>query len=443
MTRREKFGKWVYTLLTLALLAAAALQLADYLSLRTWQGTAGAARYSEEALEEEAARLLEPDSFTVSSGDHSGRMALVTSQTAFFNELFRDSYAYLEEVFAEKDEPVSISREELGALVPACRYLYSCERSSSVLAEALDMQISDDFRFREIWILPLAGGKTGAAAVFVLPGESAFLIQVRENRTIVSGGELQDTIRRAADSLGENYFDSVRAFGDRFAESFPIADQTLSAAYIPWRKVPADLSYEAALQTASRYFAYPELVRGEQYAGGSVFTDDRLSVRISPNGLVDYLQTPSGSAQSADLNRAYALALQFLEEDLNHEETVWETLLESVESLPDGYVFTWNYKIDGIPVLLEEKLLRENGMTGAVEIEVREGAVYHMRRFLLTIERGMFRPVVEEESQLAVLSRYAAVTVSGMDRVYRLTESEAVPYWRIDAGQDVFYEKVR
>ena len=442
MTRRDRFLKWVYGILTASLLAAAVWQLSDYLTLRTWQGGSGTARYAVDAQEEEAARLLKPDVFTVSSGDYSGRMALVTSQTAFYNELFADSCAYLEDVFTGQTEPVPVDLKELAAFVPACRYYYACTRSSAALAEALGVSVAGSFLFREIWIIPLSEGKSGPAALFVLPGESAYLAEVSELRT-VSGEALQQTVRRAAESLGENYFDSVGAFGDRFLSSFPIADRTVTSSYIPWRQLAADTSYDAAFQTASRFFAYPELVRGEEYAEGIVFTDDRVSVRISENGLIDYLQTPSQTAAPVNINRAYALAAQFLETDLDNETTVWETVLESVLPTEGGYVFTWNYKIDGVPIILEESLLKESGMTGAVQIEVRNGAVYRMRRFELVVERGMLRPRLEEETQLDVLSRYANLDVEEMERVYRLADGEAVPYWRIRTGSDVFYEKVR
>ena len=446
--KRVKVLNFLYWIVLLLLLAMAAWQFITFIN--TWTLMDREQTYTRTSQEYDSSEWMQPLYMVASSGRRQGRVSLVTTQTAFYQEAYDASWKLLRELLSAGSlqiDCITYAEAEDGNLF--CRYAYESDRNTRMLEAAcgltegiLDWE-GEPFSFREIRIRPSGGLRTSPAICLTEAGQSRVLhIQTDMDLTEISD-TLDQKLLEICDALGDPYLDSAYAFPGRFTTHLYLRDQDKPETVTPWRVRTIPITDQTeGLSAAAHFFDYTELIHAEKYGEDSwIFTDDRVSVRLSAAGIVDCVRTSVPTGTTLGIGEAYEIAMEYLKRDLRIDPTPLEYYLSQVEQTPKGYVFYWNYMKDGRPVQPDETLLQENDMKSALQIEVRGSQVYRYRRWRFDVESSEIRIRVLQNSEIRIINEWKALEWDQILPVYRIENGEAVLYWQFSYKGRKRYER--
>lgn len=451
--KRIRWGTILYALILTVLLMLAGWQLFTFLGLWTHRGNASFASSEGGSVQEldQQAGILRPMRIYASSGEREGRSSLVDDQTGHYERLYEASWQFMREVLSYGEETKILPKEEVTTEGALCRYEYALSLDARTVGERTGWLYTGDFSFQEIWMVPAQSVRENAY-VYLVDQEEGQVLQIAS-----PGVQWQDEVNtkllevvgEICSALGEKYLDASYVFAGVFGRSFYFRDQREPQTKILWDFTLEEFSRENSEKIAARFFDDSGLMRGKSYQESAwIFTDDRCTVRIQDNGMIDYVKTPVDAREDRiSVDAAYDAAFAFLQQDLSHDEYPLGTYLCGIEETEEGYIFYWNYKADDLPVIPGEAFLEENGMKASIQIEVQNGEVYRYDRWRIQQNRNLYRPWVISEGAVEALDRFAEYEKEGwekLDMVCLLEEDgTAAFYWRLSVSGVNCYERVR
>lgn len=457
--KKRRWGLILYILCVAALLVLAGLQLSSFLNLWTHRGTSVTEDYRVSSVQEtdQMAGILRPLRIYAASGENRGRCSLISDRTGHYSGLYEDSWQFLCQLLQNDADVSMIQSEEIEAYAASCRYTYAAELSAEMLKDQTGWTFSSDFAFHELMMVPAQRVKE-SACIYLINEEkrTAMRIASRELKwQSEANSRLLERMQSVCAVLGENYLQTEDIFAGRFSRSLYLRDQNEPETIGYWTLRPAfeQWSEDECRKAAEHYFEFPELIRSESYQNDAwIFTDDRCTVRVKQNGMIDYVKTPAAPAStSISAARAYEIAWAFLQEDLNGAaELAPGVYLEDYEKTREGHCFYFNYKINDREVLPEEELLNEEGMRAAAEIEIKNNEVSRYRRLYMAVEQNPYRMRVIKDSAVKAIDRMtkrfpelSGISWHQLRAVYRISAAEAALVWQLTAGEQIYYEEVQ
>lgn len=448
--KKIRWGLILYALILIALLALAGWQLSAFLQMWTHRGSSGSDFGTAGSVQQldQWAGILRPMRIYASSGEQKGRSSLVNDQTQHYEALYEASWSFLKEVLSSGEEVrASDTIQEKGAI---CRYEYALDLDAQMVRAQTEWAYSEEFSFQEVWMVPAQSVRENAR-VYLIDRENSQSLEIVSTQVqwqSETNTRLLEEIGAVCATLGEKYLDASYTFPNVFRESFYMRDQTEPETKMLWQIVEeGDFTQESCREIAGRFFDYPELMQGESYQESAwIFTDDRCTVRVQENGLIDYVKTPVNTQESEmTIAQAYDVAFAFLEREMAYDEYPLGTYLCAAEKTEEGYRFCWNYKADDLPVIPANDFLEETGLEAAIQIEVRGQEVYRYSRWRIQQDRNLYRPQVIAEGAVEALNRFSAYVNEGWENleiVCLLENGESVFYWELTASGVKYYERV-
>lgn len=456
--KKGRWGLTLYVLCVILLLALAGAQLASFLDLWTHRGSSEIQDYSGGLTQEtdQLAGILRPLRMYVSSGETDGRCSLVSDRTGHYSALYKDSWQFLCSILQNAADIKMIESGEAAVNSAACRYTYGLALTAEMLKDQTGWAFSSEFVFHEIVLAPAQNIKE-KACLYLINEDTQKAMQVVSGEIQWQSEEnvrLRERMKTVCEALGENYLMTRQVFAGRFSRSLYLRDQNTPETIGYWSLRPAlqEWSQEACREEAGHFFEYPELIRSESYQPDAwIFTDDRCTVRIKQNGVIDYVKTPTAQ-EDAPLSAAgaYEIAWAFLQEELSDSEQAPGTYLSEIAVTPTGYCFYFNYKMNDREVFPDERLFSQEGMKAAVEIEIQNHEVYRYRRLKVVEEQNPYRMRILTDSPVKALDRMilADPELNGLQwqdlrMIYRISGAEAELDWQLEAEGKLYYEKVQ
>ncbi len=435
--KKIRWGLLLYALILIALLALAGWQLSEFLKMWTYRGNSGYDYGTTGSVQQldQWAGILRPMRIYASSGEQKGRSSLVHDQTQHYEALYEASWIFLKEVLSSCEEvQVLDTIQEKEAI---CRYEYALDLDTQMIREQTEWTYAEDFSFQEVWMVP-AQSVRESAHVYLINRENnqaLEIISMQVQWQSETNTRLLEEIRSVCSTSGEKYLNTSYTFPNVFRESFYMRDQTEPETKMLWKVLEeGEFAQERCREIAGRFFDDPELMQGESYQESAwIFTDDRCSVRVQENGLIDYVKTPVNTQRNEiSIAQAYDVAYTFLEREMAYDEYPLGTYLCAAEKTEEGYRFWWNYKADDLPVIPTDGFWEEVGREAAIQIEVRGQEVYRYSRWRIQQDRNLYRPQVIAESAIDALNRFSEYVNEGWENleiVCLLEDREAAFYW--------------
>lgn len=449
--KKIRWGLILYALILIALLTLAGWQLSTFLRMWTHRGTSGYDTGTAGSVQQldQWAGILRPMRIYASSGEQEGRSSLVSDQTQHYEALYEASWLFFQEVLSSCEE-VQILDEihEKGAI---CRYEYALDLDAQMVRAQTEWMYAEDFSFQEVWMIPAQSVRENAH-VYLINRENSQALKIESTQVQWQSEintKLLEVIGSVCSALGEKYLDASYTFPDVFHSSFYMRDQAEPETKILWQVVEeGEFTQESCQEIAARFFDYPDLMQGESYQESAwIFTDDRCTVRIQENGMIDYVKTLVNTQESEiTIAEAYDIAFAFLEREMSFDEYPLGTYLCSVEKTEEGYLFCWNYKADDLPVIPTDGIWKEMERTAAIQIEIQGQEVYRYSRWRVQQDRNLYRPQVIAESVIDALNRFSEYVNEGWENleiVCLLENGESVFYWELTASGVKYYERVQ
>lgn len=456
--KKGRWGLTIYVLCVILLLVLAGSQLASFLNIWTHRGSSETQEYSGGLTQEtdQLAGILRPLRMYVSSGENEGRCSLVSDRTGHYGGLYKDSWQFLCSILQNAANIKMIGTDEAAVNSAACRYTYGVALTAEMLRDQTGWAFSSEFAFHEIVLAPAQNVKE-KACLYLVNEDTQKIMQIVSEKIQWQSEEnvrLLERMKTVCNALGENYLITQQVFAGCFRRSLYLRDQNAPETIGYWSLWPAlqEWSQEACREEAGHFFEYPELIRSESYQPDAwIFTDDRCTVRIKQNGVIDYVKTPTAQ-EEAPLSAAgaYEIAWAFLQEDLRDSVQSPGTYLAEVAETSTGYCFYFNYKVNDREVLPDETLFNQEGLKAAVEIEIQNHEVCRYRRLKVVEEQNPYRMRILIDSPIKALDRMIQAVPElkklqwqDLRMIYRISEGEVELDWQLEAEGKFYYEHVQ
>lgn len=201
------------------------------------------------------------------------------------------------------------------------------------------------------------------------------------------------------------------------------------------------------------FFAYPDTVNERivpdeslQEKTGLILANEKLTLRIYPDGRVVYLETLTDlEKEEISLSDAYDLAEAFLEQDLERFPCdPMKVVFAGYESEGPVKVFYYDYQLEETELVLDEALTREWGQEWgqphSIRIEIYGSGVRQYERYVM--EASLIRRRSTSYQWIEVMDRMVQMGQMPLSRpelVYVQKGQTLMPMWRTQTKNGYVY----
>lgn len=341
--------------------------------------------------------LLDPKEIYVTlGGQENGAFVRLLPENDEYVQTAQDMMAVLRTLLNEGEvTEVEISELPKGRLMGAMKL--SFEVKTSALMEAFQIQkVLPEMMISTVYLCPsIRQGDMVEVYLLDEGGSRACRVQGGER-------ELESNLALYADLLkdgsmifagAERYIEAGCAYENVFSRGV-FAREVSDNMDLPRGSLSSAFRFGGVVRLGSmnayalRYFEYPDAVSHIQVEDYLVFSNEKITIRLTEDGFMQYVQTPTDAEKySTDVETAYQLALQFLKSDMAYAE---ETNLTPVltEYTCDGieYTFYFDYEVNGIPLDLAVYPKIMSGASHAAQVTVMGNMVREAKRWVLRID---------------------------------------------------------
>ncbi len=387
------------------------------------------------------ASLLTPGAMYITLGSEDGAFIRIETEDEAFGSLFSDCLQLAKRMsmsnwFVE-DSSGHLPRQE-AAIV----FSYPVLMNMDLIREEMELSFGEElsYAFDQLWILPSLEAmetpriflvNTGAENIMRLEAGSR---EWEENLSVYSEMLLLGTTR------DRTYLESSFVF-DKPADNGGFILQPSQKEIILTGKIGSYfnspvMSKEEIKKRISAYglsfFEYPDTVTVDQDDDRTIYMNEKISLRINRNGLVEYVETLTNlEKEKVSLKEAYRIAFDFLLLDLSRQSGIHPVpVFAGYEEKQDEYVFYFDYMLDHHMLVPR---LTGSSLEHACRIVVRGTKVQRSERLALELHLNRDRKALTY-SWLDMANREEAATKKLPLLVYYDVNGTIVPRWVMETN---------
>lgn len=384
----------------------------------------------QEVQPDEEANMMEPAELYITLGGNEGSYARLTRREDGFSDVFLQAYALMRRIMltGEITEAAQLPWEK-----EACILSFDFTMEGLIAAEQMELPKDrlPEILWDEIWVLP-AKSREEQSQVYLLDSEAGSYICFQykgwnweENQLLL------DELMRQAAQLKKHYFSSEAAWPGRQLKSDYVLEQTQRekiraiTAYPGFTREKA-LDPNVVSSHVMRLFEYPDTVTVKAEDTRIVFSNEKITVKADESGRLQYVETlTEAEKEPLAMREAYQLAVGFVKEELRwSDDSESGFIFSDYEVQENGYVFYFNYVIDGIPYRMEAAKIAQWRLAYPIKVTVEGSKVRRYERYVLNFE-------VEPESEQALNSTWQDAMNALAKKGWTLREVPKLTYYFI------------
>jgi hypothetical protein len=188
------------------------------------------------------------------------------------------------------------------------------------------------------------------------------------------------------------------------------------------------------------FFEYPDTVTEKYLEDDLLLSNEKMTVRLSPEGHLVYVETLTGDEKTEmSLSEAYDAAAAFIRKDMALSSGYsWKFV--GYESLGEETVFYFDYTIDGYLCPIDPLIGQKWGMSHPVVITVYGSRVRRYERYVCAVQ-------MKEVSQMRydwkeMMDRCAREEIEVIEPpclTYQMTRGQLFLVWKIVSPDQTLY----
>lgn len=388
------------------------------------------------------ASILTPGAIYITLGGEDKAFARLDAKEAAFLPLYEDCLSLLKKML-ESDWFVEERASDLPYEEAALVMSYPIPMEGDLIRQELELSFGEEinYAFEEIWILPSLQ-EMQMPRVYLVDPAASFVLRLEvgerqweENLAVYQAMLLEGTTR------GREYLEAFRVFGIQIPGGFvrqPLVKETVVSGKIDPYFESLRLSEEENQARIASYglsfFEYPDTVTVDSFENGVIYMNEKISLRIGKNGLVEYVETLTDlEKQRVGISEAYRIAQEFLEKDLSRQAGLKpQTAFAGYETSSGGYIFYFDYMLDEHPLQID---LSGTSLVHACKITVRGTKVQRSER--LAVELLLESEVTPlNYSWLDMANQEDGIELTHVPTLfYREVNGTLIPRWLIKAKE--------
>lgn len=454
--QKVKRGGYIVIVVSLILLSIAQVY-------QLWQTSFSEGRLSRPTTQDPprdtSANLLEPVSIYISMGaSDEGRYGNVSRNVQYFSQLFSSSYSLLQVLLTQEGRTLEeVKEEDLPWDKAVCVYRYAFSMDSRLVEAQLSTNLGKSFTFQEVWIMP-AVTMAEEPYCYFLDWESETYYRISGN-VYRRQGTVQAFLEQftgISELISKDYISAKRTLPDRFSDNVFLKDKESKIVLYdvslsePFLTQDSELDENAAQRYAMHFFQHPDMVRQTADENEILYADEKITLKIRSNGLIQYVETLTDSDHaSVSFKDAYQLACGFLKEDIEADANrVFETYLCGYEEgdNPNSYSFYFNYRFNDIPFVMDSQRLQDWKMKAPVEIYVEGSKVRAYKRYIVKKEMAPYHMIEIQTSYIQALDMFFESYPNWSDQrltdfspIYQQHGDEVSLIWMMEMNQQRYY----
>ncbi|MBQ7058521.1 MAG: hypothetical protein IJM83_04370 [Firmicutes bacterium] len=388
--------------------------------------------------------MISPKTIYISLKGQTGFVG-VPDGTGDHLELLAESLALLHDVM-----PASILMTEEESELPLLGTVCCLDLPLSLGAEAIraEMDVPEnrfpDGSFDQIWIVPARSLTEDVRICFYNTNDKTLRISAGGSYTMESNQSLLKTIVDLVHTVDTDYVWQELAFPGVFPRDGFLQTEGRSSG-TRGQILSAFLQDETMIEVRMRrygmsFFDYPDTVSEKTLGEDLLLSNEKMTVRLSPDGHMVYVQTLTGDEKTpVGLSEAYDTAAAFIRKDMASQSGIgWK--LSGYETIGEETVFYFDYVIDGYLCPLDESLQEEWSMPAPIVVTISGSKVRRYERFVCTVQMGEISELRYNWKEIMDRCAREEIEVSEPPRLsYQMTHGQLFLVWTIKGPDETLY----
>ena len=394
---------------------------------------------TEPVAEETDASMIQPQTIYISLKGQSGFIG-VPEGTGDYVALLEKSLLLLSDVMPAS---VPVTEADVPLLGTVCCLDLETVFGSEVICSQMSVPENrfPEGSFDQIWILPARSLTEDVKIYYYNSHTGALSVQTGGAYRLESNLALLQSIVELCSTVDSNYVWQNTAYGDVFSSDGFLRTEGKASG--------ARGKIESAFQTsegisemrmrryAMGFFDYPDTVTEKPLGEDLLLSNEKMTVRLSPDGHLLYVETLTGDEKAeVTLYEAYCAADAFIGKDMAGQSGPSVKLVR-YEKAGNTYVFYFEYVIDGYLCALDPDLAEEWKMPSSVVVTVEGGKVRRYERYVAQISLGQVVQVRYDWKDIVDRCAREGIELSEPPRLsYKMSRGQLWLVWEL-VGEDM------
>lgn len=339
-----------------------------------------------------------------------------------------------------------------------CVLVFSCKQMGTTLEQYYHVNGVPELSFDQIYLYPSSKSKQDIKILFLDTEEQTWWQAFPSSRYGKSEEQrswnenlalYEDILRSGTNPSGTKYLEAGQHFKGYAAGTFipdAYAAQTMRKGVLSGGLLAnGTISRPQAEDWVNGIFDSPGSVRRTENENSLIYSNEKITVKISDDGSLEYRETLTDSEKrEALLPEAYQTAVTFMVKEMQLTDTDLQTVLDSYEREGDSYVFLFDYEVNGYRLAMSgyDDILPDGDHP--VRVVVTGNKVREYQRLAIKPEMEEEYEIIGE-SWLDMIDRLAAegVNVIGVPSlVYDCHDGCMTPSWEVTVNNGQTMETV-
>ena len=441
MRRLDDRKEWMLFWLASCILVVLALMQISWLF---WNPPREQSSPDTNETEEVRSSMISPEIIYISLKGQTGFVG-VPDGTGDHMTLLSESLSLMHDVL-----PTSVLMDEEESELPLLGTVCCLELPFSLSAEAVrsEMDVPEnrfpDGAFDQIWIVPARSLTEDVRICFYNTKDRSIRISSGGSYTLESNQQLLGTTVDLLRSVDSDYIWQNQAFPEVFErDGFLKAEGKASGArgqIISYFQQDEGMTDLRMRRYGMSFFEYPDTVTEKYLEDDLLLSNEKMTVRLSPEGHLVYVETLTGDEKTeTSLSEAYDAAAAFIRKDMALSSGFsWKFV--GYESLGGETVFYFDYTIDGYFCPMDPMIGEKWGMSFPIIVTVYGSKVRRYERYVCAVQmKEVSQMRYDWKEMMDRCAREEIEVIEPPHLTYQMTRGQLFLVWKIVGRDQTYY----